>query len=141
MKTWLTSVIVRIMYYEKQFRDRVILYIENGHSKAEASRHFSVSLNSIDRWLRLKKETGDSGKKPPSRPSRKLHNEAIMSYIKDHPDAYLREIAEHFNCAISGVFYALKRLKVTYKKNEIIQRAGRTKAQRLHQDRKENFKK
>lgn len=126
-------------HYEKQYRERVISYIEAGHSQREAAEHFGVGTTTISRWVRLKRKTGSLKDSPPSRPTRKLHNEELMAYVKEHPDAYLSEIAEHFKCAASSVHYALKRLKITYKKSEILQRAGRKKAKRLHSERKQNF--
>jgi len=126
-------------HYEKQYRERVISYIEAGHTQKEAAKHFGVGTTTISRWLILKKKTGSLKDLPPSRPTRKLHNEELMAYVKEHPDAYLSEIAEHFKCATSSVYYALKRLKITYKKSEILQRAKRKKTTRLHNERKENF--
>ncbi|MHB9782908.1 IS630 transposase-related protein, partial [Streptococcus sp. 10F2] len=34
-----------------------------------------------------------------------------------HPDAYLREIAEHFSCAINAVWKALRKYNITLKKD------------------------
>ncbi|WP_409374408.1 IS630 transposase-related protein [Streptococcus suis] len=38
-------------------------------------------------------------------------------------DAFLKEIAEHFDCSISSVWSALKKLKITLKKDHNLQRA------------------
>ena len=46
----------------------------------------------------------------------KIDNEALKAYIKSHPDAYLNEIATHFNVTESGVKKVLKRLNITQKK-------------------------
>ncbi|WP_283397258.1 IS630 transposase-related protein [Wielerella bovis] len=36
--------------------------------------------------------------------------------LYQHSDAYLHEIAEHFHCSKSAIFYALKRMDITRKK-------------------------
>jgi hypothetical protein len=50
----------------------------------------------------------------------KLHDEELLAYVKANPDAYLKEIGEHFNCCAAAVHKALKRLKVVYKKTVFV---------------------
>jgi transposase len=50
------------------------------------------------------------------RKARKLESEALIKYVKEHPDAYLKEIAEHFGCVVSAVYQRLKKLGITRKK-------------------------
>ena len=40
------------------------------------------------------------------------------SYVEAHPDAFLREIAAHFDCAVPSVWAALKQINVTLKKDD-----------------------
>ena len=47
---------------------------------------------------------------------RKVDPEKLKAYIAEHPDAYLREIAEVFNCCKTTITNALRRLKITRKK-------------------------
>ena len=56
-------------------------------------------------------------RKPSPRP-RKLPLEELEAYVNQHPDAFLREIAEHFNCSIPSVWVALKKLNITLKKED-----------------------
>ncbi|MBF0788362.1 transposase, partial [Streptococcus sp. 19428wC2_LYSM12] len=42
----------------------------------------------------------------------------LEAYVQQHPDAFLRELAEHFNCRISSVWAALKQLAITLKKDD-----------------------
>ena len=44
----------------------------------------------------------------------------LEEYIKENTDAYLKEIAEEFNCTKMAVSKALKRNGVTRKKDEKI---------------------
>ena len=47
---------------------------------------------------------GHLEKRKPS--PRKLPLEELEAYVSQHPDAFLREIAEHFNCSIPSVWAA-----------------------------------
>jgi hypothetical protein len=47
----------------------------------------------------------------------KIDNEALLSYIDKHPDAYLNEIASYLNVTSGCISIALKRLKITRKKS------------------------
>jgi len=40
-----------------------------------------------------------------------------MEHVKNHPDDYLREIAVVFNCSDTAIRKALKKLKITRKKD------------------------
>ena len=40
----------------------------------------------------------------------------IKTFVEAHPDAFLREIAAHFDCAVHSVWPALKQIHITLKK-------------------------
>lgn len=48
--------------------------------------------------------------------NRKIPLEELKAFVEAHPDAFLREIAAHFDCAVPSVWAALKQIKVTLKK-------------------------
>ncbi|GMN82550.1 IS630 transposase-related protein [Streptococcus pyogenes] len=56
------------------------------------------------------------GKKRSPRP-RKLPLDQLQKFVSEHPDAFLREIAEHFDCTPQSVWAALKKINVTLKKD------------------------
>ena len=47
---------------------------------------------------------------------RKIPLEELKAFVEAHPDAFLREIAAHFDCAVPSVWAALKQINVTLKK-------------------------
>jgi len=47
---------------------------------------------------------------------RKISLEELKAFVEAHQDAFLREIAAHFDCAVPPVWVALKQIKVTLKK-------------------------
>ena len=40
----------------------------------------------------------------------------MKDFVEAHPDAFLREIAAHFDCAVPSVWPALKQIHITLKK-------------------------
>jgi len=48
----------------------------------------------------------------------------LKAYVAQHPDAYQKEIAKEFGCAPSAVQKALKRWKITRKKDYTLPGAG-----------------
>ena len=51
----------------------------------------------------------------------KIDPEKLRLYVKDNPDAYLREIADVFHCCPTAIRKALQRLKITRKKDDELQ--------------------
>lgn len=103
------------MTYSKDLRKKAIQYIESGASQKDAARVFGVTQRTIWNWVK-RNAAGNLDPKKYETSSRKVSNEHLIQYIKSHPDAYLREIAEEFSVDPSTIFYACKRLKITLKK-------------------------
>ena len=87
------------MSYSKKYRERTIEYRQAGHTL---------------------EETGDLGKKKLHRSFRKIDPEKQKSYVAEHPDAYQSEMAKAFGCSESGIRDALRRHKITRKKDNPI---------------------
>ena len=104
--------------YSLDFRKLVVSYVEEGHTQAEAARHFKLHPDTVGRWIKLKKTTGSLRAIPVPRSPHKLPLEPLEKYVKEHPDAFLREIAAHFNCGKDAVARALKKLGFKRKKNK-----------------------
>jgi transposase len=105
------------MAYDKKFREKVMDYLSKGYTIEKAHEVFGVGTTTIKRWKNLQKETGKLEDKRPNRKPYKLCLDQLKAYITENPDSYLHEIAKVFNCQKSTVFYALRRLKITRKKN------------------------
>lgn len=90
--------------------------------------HLLISLTTLKKWLRLYKVGKLYEVKPRSHKGRKIDDEALKAYVMKNPDAYLKEIASVFGRTDSGIYRALKRLGVSYKKNTRIPRARRREA-------------
>jgi len=108
------------MAYSVDLRSRVIDFIKKGHTQEETSLIFKVGTSTIKRWLALLSETGGLQKRPLNRSASIFESEKLQSYIKDNPDALLKDIAERFGGSVTGAFYALEREKITLKKRALL---------------------
>ena len=113
------------------FRERVLeYYINEGHTIRETAAVFKVGKTTIENWEALLAETGSLEKRPLNRTFKKIDPEKLKTYVNEHNDDTLREIAEHFNCTIHAVDQALKKLKITYKKKNRSISSGTKKSAR-----------
>jgi len=104
------------MAYSEDLRKKVMGYLGEGNTQESAKAVFKIGLTTIKRWKKQYEETGSLAKKELHRRFRKLDPEKLSVYVKEHPDAYLREIAEVFGCTDDAVRLALIKLKITRKK-------------------------
>ena len=85
--------------YSKDLRLRVLSAIDSGKPREEVARTFSVSMPSIKRWLKRRKETGDVQPEPiPGRPSRKgaMLKEWLPKHLEANDDLTLEEHRQAF---------------------------------------------
>ena len=104
------------MAYSIDLRQRVVAFVEEGGSKAEAARRFRVSGWCVQDWC----GRSDLAPKQHGPRQRKLDRLALRQHVAHHPEATLKERAQHFGVAINAIWYALQRLQVTHKKNSSI---------------------
>jgi transposase len=94
--------------YPTVLRERLLRFIDAGHSHAEAARTFGVSLRSITRW-RQQAATGDLAPQPrPGRTPRIGADQAaaLAAQVAATPDATLAEHCAQW-AATSGVQVSL----------------------------------
>lgn len=104
------------MSHSKDLRKRALKFVEEGGSIKEACLLYEVSRSSFQRWRVKQKNTGSVSPKSRIRVPYKIDNAELNAFISKHPDAYLNEIAAHFQVTIPCISIALKRLKITRKK-------------------------
>ena len=116
------------MSYSKEYRERTIGYRQAGHTLEQTHQVFKVSISTIREWETRLKETGDLEKNELHRNFRKIDPEKLKAYVEEHPDAYQWELAEVFGCSESGIRDALRRYKITRKKDNALPGAGSGKS-------------
>ena len=108
------------MSYPEKYRIRTLEYRREGHTLEQTSKVFKVNISTIREWEKRLKEEGTLAAREIKRPFKKIDPEKLKDYVKNNPDAYLREIADAFNCCQTAVRKALQRLKITRKKRQRI---------------------
>jgi len=104
------------MTYGIYLRSRVVDFVTGGGSKASASRTFKVSLWCVQNWC---SRENVSAKKYPNR-FNKIDMKKLSRHLQDHPDATLHERAIEFSVTEQAIWYGLRRLKASYKKNDAL---------------------
>lgn len=108
----------RLMSYDIKYRQRAMEYWAEGHSKRETAVVFKVNPDTLQKWKTQLKESGSLEPKTRRETWRKIDPVRLKKHVEKHPDAYLKEIAEEFSCSPVAILYALRRLKITRKKND-----------------------
>jgi transposase len=98
------------MAYSKDTREMVLTYHAKGHTYEEARAELGVGISTIKDWKRLLNETGSLEKRSKQRSASKFHSEELKTYVKEHPESTLEEIAEKFGGSTSGAHDALARV-------------------------------
>ena len=110
-----------------ELRSRVVDYVEQGHSRRSAARHFRVSVRFVCNMVILKQMTGCLDPKPQGRQrgtAGKLlpHMDFLSEVVHSEPDITLHELSAALEQArgikvhFTAVHYALVRLGLSYKK-------------------------
>lgn len=111
--------------YSKDLRLRVLAAVDRGTAREEAAKTFDVSVPTIKRYLKLRRETGDVEPKPiPGPRARKQAalDEGLPTQVRLNPDLTLPEHCELFEeehgveVSSATVSRALKRLSLPLKK-------------------------
>ena len=65
-----------------------------------------------------RREQGHLERKKRVGKKRKIPLEELKVFVEAHPDAFLREIAAYFDCAVPSVWATLKQIHVALKKDD-----------------------
>jgi transposase len=103
------------MSYSLDFRKQVFkVKRKEGLTFQQTSDRFSIPIRTLFRWQnRIEPKTKRD--KPPT----KIDMEALARDVKENPGLYQYERAKKFGVGQSTIFYALKRLNISYKKNAV----------------------
>lgn len=109
--------------YSEDFRVRVKKIMkEEGLSVREAGKRFKVSKTTILKWSH-----GFTPQTKRKYATITVDMEALKQDVEAYPDAYQYERAQRLGCGRGGIYHALKRLGVTYKKNTQASESGSRK--------------
>jgi transposase len=101
------------MAYSLDLRERVMARVNNGHSVEETAALFQVGASTIYRW----RHRPSLERTVVTQRRRKLDPVALRQHVRDDPDARLKDRAQDFGVHPSAIGFALKRHRITVKKN------------------------
>lgn len=103
------------MSYSLDFRKQVLkIKSQESLTFQQTSERFGIPIRTLFRWQKCIEP-----KTKRNKPSTKVDMEALLKDVEQNPDHYQYERAKKFGVAQSTIFYALKRLKISNKKNAI----------------------
>lgn len=105
------------MAHPVEIRQKALDYLERCKNVIEVAKVFGISRSTLYQWKTKKETTGQIKHSSGGLRHMKIDREKLSAYVEKRPDAYLHEIASEFNCSVSAVFYALRSLGFTYKKD------------------------
>ena len=101
------------MAYSLDFRKRILEIKRKGNlSFQTTSNLFGVSIRTLFNW-----SNRIEPKIKRNKPATKIDMEKLAEDINKHPDDYKYERAQRFGVSTSGIAAALRRIKITNKKN------------------------
>jgi transposase len=111
--------------YSQDLRQRVLRAVDQGHTQAEMAKTFAISVATIKRYLKQRRETGHVEPKAiPGRPAKKgaALQAGLRAQLEAHPDARLEDHCrlweeEHgMQVSTASISRAIARLGWTRKK-------------------------
>jgi transposase len=102
------------MAYSKDYKECAVEYKRNNHTIEETKEIFGMAKSTFYEW----EKEYDAGfpEKQKRTYEKKIDKEALKRAVEERPDSELSELAEPFGCTPQAVFYALRRMGITFKK-------------------------
>lgn len=103
------------MTYSLDFRKRLFVVKENDQlTFSEASKRFHIPQRTLFRWQQRLEPKSKRDK-----PATKINMDTLRKDIERHPDKFQYERAKDFGVTQGAIWFALRRLDISYKKNSV----------------------
>lgn len=112
------------MAYSLDLRQRAIALLDCGRSAREVGEVLGIHDRTVSGWKKRHGEGRLAAAYPASRGAYRIDDAALKAHLKEHPDAYLSELAEVAGGTSQGIRDAIKRLGISRKKDAAIPGAG-----------------
>ena len=114
--------------YSLDLRERVLSGFQSGKTFAELGRLFDVSAEWVRQFIRRYEATGEiaaRSSRNKRKPLHERHGDALRQAIADNPSHTLESLKAKLGLTetIPAIWYALKALKISFKKNTRSRRA------------------
>ena len=107
------------MGYSVDLREKALEYYYECKNITKTCNTFKISRSALYSWIKLHTEKGNLEPKARTDYPTKIDYEELQNLVKENPDAFLKEYAEHFGVTAVAIFDALKKLKITRKKRPL----------------------
>ena len=97
-------------------RERAIGLVNEGRSRQAVCNLFGIDRKTLYHWLRC----DDLVPQRSITRRGKLDKHALVTHVRDNPDALLRERGAHFGVHESSISRALKKLSITKKPHDTV---------------------
>lgn len=109
--------------YALSFRQKLFsIKASEGLTYEETAKRFGIGKTTLVRWHQRLEPLMNRDKS-----ATKVDMSVLKQDIENHPDSYQHERAEQLKVSQAGIWYALKRLGITYKKNSTASSSGSRK--------------
>ncbi|MDO5640400.1 MAG: IS630 transposase-related protein [Neisseria sp.] len=102
------------MTYSTDLRQLALAKHAQGLSIRKVSAQLGISVSTLKNW---KKNPVPKGY-PAERKPRKISRTALIEDVANYPDAYQSERAQRFGCSPTAIGKALKKYKISQKKDQ-----------------------
>lgn len=99
------------MAYSQDYRQMILSKLEAGTTYRELASEYNISTRTIQNWKKQPERKIVTTRKG------KIDMELLRQDVEQYPDHYQRERAVRFNCTQRAIGIALRRLKITQKKD------------------------
>ena len=103
------------MSYSIDLRKRVLDFVEGSGSKVEAAKRYNTSRDIIYKWLKAPDPL--TPQKPGPRGPMCIDYNALKQHVQDFPDQTHIERAAHFGVSHYCIWYGLRKLGISRKKD------------------------
>jgi putative transposase len=103
------------MAYSEDLKRRVVAFVAEGGSKAQAARLFRIARSTLFRWL--KQPPDHLPGKPGPKNSRSIDRQQLAELVAARPDLMIKEMAQILGAKRSTVHRNLQILGLRRKKN------------------------
>ena len=118
------SIKYRRMYCEQRLRELAVKYRQT-HSIKETCEAFEISATALNNRVKRHKQTGNLANKPLNRKHKKTEPEKLLKDVQERPDDFNCERAQRFTYSAEAIRLAMKKLKMTQKKDGNLRRRRR----------------
>jgi len=110
--------------FSLDLRERIVEFVKQGGSKAEATRQFKVSKWTVYRYIEADRKECLAPKPCGGSRPKKFEDDALRKEVKTNPSATLKEYGESLGVSHVAVWRRLRQLAITRKKNACATRKG-----------------